>query len=148
MSASSFCARKSALFTTWNYLSRVEFSPIRAVGPRTMATTTGKAKEFLCILPDKPNALDIRKKVRAIHYEEIKPLVEAERLVAGGAMLDKHLAEGEDPPFKGSMIVYTGESVEDAWEAINGDIYAKSGVWDLKRVQIIPYVSAIRKPMP
>lgn len=53
-------------------------------------------------------------------------------------MLDKHLAEGEDPPFKGSMIVYTGESVEDAWEAINGDIYAKSGVWDLKRVQIIP----------
>ncbi|ODM18677.1 hypothetical protein SI65_05294 [Aspergillus cristatus] len=113
-----------------------------------MATATGKPKEFLCILPDNPNAPDIRKKVRPIHYEGIKPLVETGRLVVGGAMLEKHPAEGEDALFKGSMIVYTGESVEDVREAINGDIYAKSGVWDLEKVQIIPYVSAVRKPMP
>ncbi|BCR86520.1 YciI family protein [Aspergillus chevalieri] len=143
MSASILCARKPALFTTWNYVSRGGRSPIRTVGYRTMATATGKPKEFLCILPDMPNALDIRKKVRPIHYEGIKPLVETGRLVVG-----EHPAEGEDALFKGSMIVYTGESVEDVREAINGDIYAKSGVWDLEKVQIIPYVSAVRKPMP
>ena len=60
------------------------------------------------------------------------------KLNGQGAMLEKHPAEGEDALFKGSMIVYTGKSVEDIREAINGDIYARSGVWDLEKVQIIP----------
>lgn len=53
-------------------------------------------------------------------------------------MLEKHPSEGEDMPFKGSMVLYTGKSAEDIREAINGDIYAKSGVWDLEKAQIIP----------
>lgn len=61
-------------------------------------------------------------------------------------MLERHLGEGEDVPFKGSMIVYTGKSAEDIREAINGDIYAKSGVWDLEKAQIIP-VSAVPSSM-
>ncbi|KAF4155546.1 hypothetical protein CNMCM8927_008598 [Aspergillus lentulus] len=81
------------------------------------------------------------------HYEGIKPLIASGRLVAGGAMLQSHPGDGEDTSFKGSMIIYTGESVEDVRSVIMKDIYAKAGVWDLEKVQIIPYVSAIREPM-
>ncbi|KAF9893438.1 hypothetical protein FE257_010750 [Aspergillus nanangensis] len=113
-----------------------------------MATRTAGQKEFLCILPDKPNVLDIRKRVKSIHYEGIQPLIKSGRLVAGGAMFDTHPGEGEDALFKGSMIVYTGENEEEVRVLIDNDIYARSGVWDLDRVQIVPeYKSAVREPM-
>jgi hypothetical protein len=38
--------------------------PARGVLSRTMATA-GKKKEFLCIMPDRPNVLELRKKVKA-----------------------------------------------------------------------------------
>lgn len=57
-------------------------------------------------------------------------------------MLESHPVEGEQVLFKGSMIIYTGESTEEVKEIINKDIYAKSGVWDLEKAQIIPvYIS-------
>lgn len=81
-------------------------------------------------------------------------------------MLQSHPGDGEDIPFKGSMIIYTGESVEDVRSVLMNDVYAKKGVWDLEKVQIIPvspysnhdgissfllttkqYVSAVREPM-
>lgn len=55
-----FYVRKS-----WAHLPKGGLSPTHVVGSRTMATTTGKPKEFLCIIQDKPNALATRKKVRA-----------------------------------------------------------------------------------
>lgn len=55
-----------------------------------------------------------------------------------GAMVERHPEEGEGVPFKGSMMIYTGESIEDVRETLMKDIYAKSGVWDLEKAQIIP----------
>jgi uncharacterized protein YciI len=53
-------------------------------------------------------------------------------------MFEKHPEEGEPAPFKGSVVVYTGETAQDVRELIENDIYATSGVWDLDKVQIIP----------
>ncbi|KAI9934252.1 hypothetical protein ASPWEDRAFT_26065 [Aspergillus wentii DTO 134E9] len=113
---------------------------------RNMATASPK-KEWFCILPDKPNVLELRSKAKQGHYEGVGPLVAAGKLVAGGAMFESHPVEGEPALFKGSMIVYTGENVEEVRRIINNDTYAKSGVWDLEKAQIIPYVSAVREPM-
>ncbi|KAF5864581.1 hypothetical protein ETB97_007139 [Aspergillus alliaceus] len=130
-------------------LRRYALFPFRLLSTQKLPSSSKrcKPKEFLCILPDKTNALENRKNVRQTHYEGIKPLVASGRLVAGGAMLQSHPGDGEDTSFKGSMIIYTGESVEDVRSVIMKDIYAKAGVWDLEKVQIIPYVSAIREPM-
>ncbi|CAM1507748.1 Fc.00g045960.m01.CDS01 [Cosmosporella sp. VM-42] len=130
------------------------------IGRRSMATAS--RKEFLCILLDRPNVLEIRKKVKGVHYEGVKPLVASGRLVVGGkpfqslltsepiltyahlgAMFDKHPIEGGPAPFKGSMIVYSAETVEEVRDIISQDIYATSGVWDLEKVQIIPTTAVV-----
>ncbi|UNI23730.1 hypothetical protein JDV02_009532 [Purpureocillium takamizusanense] len=109
--------------------------------------TTGPKKEFLCIMPDRPNVSELRKSVKGAHYEGIKPLISSGRLVAGGAMVESHPAKDELPGFKGSAVVYTGDSVEEVRKIIHNDVYATSGVWDLEKTQIIPYIPAVRAAM-
>ncbi len=53
-------------------------------------------------------------------------------------MVESHPDKDELPAFKGSAVVYTGESIEEVRAIIHSDIYAKSGVWDLEKAQIIP----------
>ncbi|KAK2732036.1 hypothetical protein CKAH01_01982 [Colletotrichum kahawae] len=130
---------------TLTFAQRTAKMPLGA-GARTMATRS--PKEFLCIIPDKPNVLQIRKQVKGRHYEGIKPLIESGRLVAGGAMLEKHPNDdATEASFRGSVVVYTGESPEEVKAILENDIYATSGVWDLEKAQIIPYVSAVRQPL-
>jgi hypothetical protein len=99
-----------------------------------------------------------------LHYEGIKPLIESGKLVAGGkspsltmtalrigicteadyyrrnegAIFESHPDGKSDAPFKGSVVVYTGESPEAVRSIIENDVYATSGVWDLEKAQIIP----------
>lgn len=53
-------------------------------------------------------------------------------------MLATHPEEGKDLSFKGSMLVYMAENLEEVHQLINGDIYAKSGVWDLGKALVVP----------
>ncbi|KAJ6029892.1 hypothetical protein N7499_012305 [Penicillium canescens] len=119
----------------------------RGVLLRSMATAR-KKKEFLCIMPDRPNVLELRKKVKGCHYEGIQPLIAGGKLVDGGAVFAEHPQEGKKAQFLGSVVVYTGENAEEVREIISNDIYASSGVWDLEKVQIYPYVPAVRQPLP
>ncbi|PYH88626.1 hypothetical protein BO71DRAFT_391211 [Aspergillus ellipticus CBS 707.79] len=136
--------------TIMSLLRLTKFPPtsfLLPFGLCTMATAPAKKKEWLCILPDKPNVLEQRLKVRPIHVAGLKPLVEAGKMVVGGAMVDSHPEEGKQLSFKGSMIVVTGETVEEVNQLIQNDVYAKSGVWDLEKAQVIPYISAVREPI-
>ncbi|KAJ5164290.1 YCII-related protein [Penicillium coprophilum] len=95
-------------------------------------------KEFLCILPDNANVLAIRRKVKRVHYDGIKPLIAAGKLVDGGAIFEEHPEEGKDALFKGSVIVYSAKNAEEVRAILEKDIYATSGVWDLSKAQILP----------
>ncbi|KAJ5196107.1 hypothetical protein N7449_006586 [Penicillium cf. viridicatum] len=83
-----------------------------------------------------------------IHYEGVKPLVAAGKLVDGGAIFEKHLEEGKDALFKGSVVVYSANDAEEVRAIVEKDVYATSGVWDLSKAQILPYVPAVREPLP
>ncbi|RAQ45954.1 YCII-related domain protein [Aspergillus flavus] len=98
-------------------------------------------------MPDKPDMLGLRKQVKGAHYEGIKPLIAAGKLVDGGAILETHSTETDDAKIKGSMVVYTAENEEEVRGIIEKDVYATSGVWDLEKVQIWPYVPAVREPV-
>ncbi|CAI7599572.1 unnamed protein product [Penicillium discolor] len=104
-------------------------------------------REFLCILPDKPGAQAKRLEVRPKHLEGVKPLVASGAIVAGGAMLNAHPADGETPSFKGSMMLAVAENEAQVLELLNKDIYVSSGVWDMENAQIIPYKSAVREAL-
>lgn len=53
-------------------------------------------------------------------------------------MLDSHPEQAKEVPFRGSMIIYTGETKEEIRALIKEDVYAKSGVWEVHNAQIIP----------
>ncbi|OQE27288.1 hypothetical protein PENSTE_c004G00122 [Penicillium steckii] len=89
-------------------------------------------------MPDRPDTLNVRKRVKSGHYEGIQPLIAQGKLVDGGAIFKEHPQEGKDSQFLGSLVVYTGENVGEVRKIIENDIYATSGVWDLEKVQIYP----------
>lgn len=62
----------------------------------------------------------------------------AGKLVDGGAIFEKHPEEGQDALFKGSVIVYSANDVEEVRAILEKDVYATSGVWDLGKAQILP----------
>ncbi|KAI3531796.1 hypothetical protein CABS03_08641 [Colletotrichum abscissum] len=67
-------------------------------------------------------------------------------LPAGGAIFEKHPVEGEPALFIGSVVVYAAESLEEVYKIIKSDIYAKRGVWDLEKIQVIPVSSSSYSP--
>ena len=64
-----------------------------------------------------------------------------------GAMLEEPIKEGETPRMKGSACLIGAKTREEVVERLKQDIYVKDGVWDLGKVQIIPFKSAVRKAL-
>lgn len=66
----------------------------------------------------------------------------------GGAVLNS-IPQGTDPStfdFHGSTFVAVAASKEEVIEQLKNDVYVSSGVWDLDKVQIFPFLCAFRNP--
>lgn len=114
---------------------------------RTMSTAAAPRKfEFLVIVPDKPGAQQKRLEVRAAHLAEVKPRFENGTYKMGGAVLNS-VPNGTDPStfdFHGSSFVAEAESKEAVLEQLKDDVYVTSGVWDLEKAQVFPFICAFR----
>ncbi|KAJ5985934.1 hypothetical protein N7499_007777 [Penicillium canescens] len=99
--------------------------------------TAGKKKEYLCIMPDRPHVLDLRRKVKGGRYEGIQSLIVSGKLIDGGAIFTEHPQESEDAQILGSVVVSTGESAEEVRQIINNDIYVNNRVGDLEKSKFI-----------
>lgn len=78
----------------------------------------------------------------------MKPLHKENRIIMGGAMFSHPPKEGEEPlPMVGSALLAYAETKEEVLEIVKNDIYSTSGVWDLSKVQIWPFKSAIRSDL-
>ena len=64
--------------------------------------------------------------------------------IMGGAIMSEKPSEGHVPMIGSAMVAYA-ETKEEVIEAIKKDIYTESEVWDLSKIQIWPFRSAIRK---
>ncbi|KAJ6779512.1 hypothetical protein PWT90_06363 [Aphanocladium album] len=110
---------------------------------RTMSTQAAPAKfEFLVIVPDKPGTLQKRLE----HLAAAKTHVEAGTYRMGGAVLNS-VPKGADPStfdFHGSSFVALAESKEAVLEQLKDDVYVTSGVWDLEKAQVFPFLCAFR----
>ncbi|KAN0108090.1 hypothetical protein V8E51_007832 [Hyaloscypha variabilis] len=109
-----------------------------------MASTAAEKFEWLVVVPDHPGALAQRLEVRPKHFEGLAPNKENGFWQMGGAILDDVPKEGEQLKFRGSAMVASASSKEEVLEILKNDIYAKSGVWDLEKIQIYPFKCAFR----
>ncbi|EED23673.1 conserved hypothetical protein [Talaromyces stipitatus ATCC 10500] len=100
-------------------------------------------REWLCLIPDKPGKQEKRLEIRATHLGNLKPLIEAKKVVTGGPMFHAH--NDGDPKFKGSVMVFRAETEAEVREILNNDVYNKGDVWDLEKVQIIPVAILIKE---
>ncbi|KAM3445824.1 hypothetical protein NHJ13734_000001 [Beauveria thailandica] len=113
-----------------------------------MSSAAAPAKfEFLVIVPDKPGTLQKRLEVRAsAHLANVKPQFENGTYKMGGAVLNS-VPNGTDPStfdFHGSSFVAEAESKEAVLEQLKDDVYVTSGVWDLEKAQVFPFLCAFR----
>jgi hypothetical protein len=66
-----------------------------------------------------------------------------------GAMLEEPVKEGDSSPprMKGSAMLIGAKTREEVLERVKRDVYVEGGVWDVEKVQVIPFKSAIRKAL-
>lgn len=64
-------------------------------------------------------------------------------------MLDEPIKEGDSgpPKMKGSAMLIGAKTKEEVIERLKKDPYVDNGVWDLSKVQIVPFKSALRKAL-
>lgn len=79
------------------------------------------------------------------HLEAVKPKFAGNLITMGGATLDEPIKEGEPMKINGSAMVVEADSEAEVRKVIESDIYYTSGVWDSKKVQIIPFKAAVWK---
>ena len=87
---------------------------------------------FVIIGYDGPNGTKLRPSVRPAHLQNLRPLVEAGRVIVGGPFTDG----------SGSLMVIDFEDEAAANAFANSDPYVKQGVFE--RVEIRPF----RKVVP
>jgi hypothetical protein len=66
-----------------------------------------------------------------------------------GAMLEEPVKEGDagPPKMKGSAMLIGAKTKEEVIERLKKDVYVAQGVWDVEKVEIIPFKSALRKAL-
>jgi hypothetical protein len=72
-----------------------------------------------------------------------------ELILTLGAMLEEPIKEGDSgpPKMKGSAMLIGARTKEEVLERVKKDVYVNEGVWDVEKVQVIPFRSALRKAL-
>lgn len=109
-----------------------------------MSSSQPQKIDWLVIAPDKPGTLEKRMAVRSAHLSNISARADAGFWKLGGAMLTEPPKDAEPLAINGSAMMAYAATRDEVWEELKRDVYAKE-VWDLEKVQIIPFKTAFRK---
>ena len=97
---------------------------------------------YVILGKDAPGALEIRKRVRALHLERIGQLVAAGRVAIAGPCPVEDSPEPSPAGFTGSVIIAEFDSLEAARAWVAGDPYVTDGVfesWDVRPfIRVLP----------
>ncbi|KAJ9606667.1 hypothetical protein H2200_008675 [Cladophialophora chaetospira] len=101
--------------------------------------------DWIVLIPDHENALEKRLKARPSHLEGLKPRIESDMWVMGGATVSAPPVEGQQKQFNGSCVVARARSRDEVLEELRKDIYAREGVWNLEKAQILPVILSVNE---
>lgn len=86
---------------------------------------------FVIIGHDGPNGAALRPKVRSAHLENLRPLVESGKVLAGGPFTDG----------SGSLMVIDFEDEAAARAFVDSDPYTREGVFE--RIEVKPFRNVV-----
>ena len=90
---------------------------------------------------DAPGALETRMRVRSLHLERIRSLLDAGRVVLAGPCPVQDSPQPGPDGFSGSLIVAEFESLQAARDWVAGDPYVTEGVFESFEVR--PFIKAL-----
>lgn len=103
--------------------------------------------EWLVLIQDHPDKLQMRRDTLPRHIAYYKPKREAGQLIFAGPMLHSHPSHAEELlNMNGSVLVLRLAGEEDVWSALREDPFAKEGVWDMDKISISRFKSTVRTP--
>ncbi|KAJ4211476.1 hypothetical protein NW759_012388 [Fusarium solani] len=94
--------------------------------------------EWIVLIPDIEGSLETRMRVRETHIKEMVKHIDSGLYQMGGGTL-----KGDQ--VGGSAIIARAKTQTDVMEVLKTDIYARSGVWDLDKAQMIPFKCVYRR---
>ncbi|KAF1946160.1 hypothetical protein EJ02DRAFT_450928 [Clathrospora elynae] len=147
--SSSFSPTAAAAASSFRTTTQAKFhNSTMTSSTAAPAPAPAALQEWLVIVPDQAGALEKRIAIRPRHIEGLKGDRE-DMWLWGGAMLEAPIdASSNDPPrMKGSACLIGAATREEVVERLKRDVYVSGGVWDLEKVQIIPFRSALRKAL-
>jgi len=103
---------------------------------------------FFIYAPDKTDegCYARRLAVRQEHLNAIaKNVQDGLKLALGGVLLSPESITGGDRKILGSVIFVEVETIEEARQVAEQDIYYTSGVWDPEKLVVSPFVAALGK---
>ncbi|KAF4634282.1 hypothetical protein G7Y89_g3828 [Cudoniella acicularis] len=103
-----------------------------------------KPTEWLVIMPDLPTSIEQRHRLAMAHVMEMLPRQKNGFWHLGGSEMF-YESMGTDPSkLRGNLLTSSDVSKEEVWKALKADVYAKEGVWDIEKSEIIPFNSFFR----
>ncbi|KAI1066458.1 hypothetical protein LB506_008168 [Fusarium annulatum] len=94
-------------------------------------------REWIVLIPDVEGSLETRMRVRETHIKEMLKHIDSGLFQMGGGTLDGDSVDG-------SAIIARAKSEADVLAVLKNDVYARSGVWDLKNIKFIPVCISIQ----
>ncbi|KAF8860373.1 hypothetical protein BDZ45DRAFT_672670 [Acephala macrosclerotiorum] len=110
------------------------------------ASAPAKTSEWLVILADKPGVLERRLQIRPTHSKNFVELHKSGFVSWAGPVFKDHVEKGKTRPFIGSVMVVNAVDQEEVRSTLEKDIFVKEGIWDMARVQILPFKTIVRQP--
>ncbi|KAI5840842.1 hypothetical protein DFP73DRAFT_177188 [Morchella snyderi] len=120
---------------------------IRTMSAPAATTTAPQKIEWLCIMPDQPDALARRVEIRPKHFAGLQALIDSGFINFGGAYLNEPEQPGQPLAFRGSVLTCLAATREEVEETLRKDPYTTGEVWDWTKAQIYPFKCAVRLPL-
>ncbi|KAK0504518.1 hypothetical protein EDD18DRAFT_1343292 [Armillaria luteobubalina] len=126
-------------------LRRTPRSPLLNAAHRSISSTAPRAQRFLIYASDKTEEgiLARRFQVRPQHLERIHTFIKNGTFRDGGLIFDpESQPDSGKVAATGSCMILEAETLADAKELVESDIYYTSGVWDPEKLVIVPFIPA------
>ncbi|KAF4961423.1 hypothetical protein FGADI_277 [Fusarium gaditjirri] len=94
--------------------------------------------EWIVLIPDTGGSLETRMRVRQTHIKDMLQHIDSGLFQMGGGTLAGNTVDC-------SAIIARAKSEADIISVLKTDIYARSGVWDLDKIQFIPFRCVYRR---